>query len=432
MHSRKLAAELGISKAVLLILVAAIVPVALVVSAEVSIPFTAAVVASYLLQIGIFFFIALRWELTPSDPWVGLALLCGFAQLLTLASTTFQYGSFATMDLANAFSKVAGIMLYGGLLSAVIPTEREFHRLLKGILAITVLAIFVNVILNWSEFSQIFTVTSSYSLDFSSFFANRNQFGAFLFISIVVHCLYMYRRKVTLVTVLLFAAQVASLILTMSRGALLAFAVFWVAFCLLELRRRPKHLAILISIGIFVVLVGLYLGLDDLFNRLVLRSESGVTGRDTLWGAGLEVWAHSGVFFGAGTFSGLEIAQQQGMVHTEFHSFWVETLVSGGIAELCIMLIILGIAWRRLAKSSLDSYRRNLLYSAAIGFLVLSLVESISLFTIGLVGTMYSMFLVSVPLLYARLGDSCDGGVQPPDLFGNPKSFPKNVYRASP
>lgn len=91
------------------------------------------------------------------------------------------------------------------------------------------------------------------------------------------------------------------------------------------------------------------------------------------------------------------------MLYEEFHSFFVETLVGGGIAELVVMMLILGLVWRKVVRSHLDSGRRHVLYASAVGVAGLACVESVSFFTVGLVGTLFTIFFVSLPLLYANL-----------------------------
>lgn len=396
----------GIGIALFLILCASILPVAIATNGIVTIPFVIAVGAGYLLQIAIFLLMALYWRIQPRGPWLGIALFCGFAQLLTLVSTTFNYNDIALMDLANAVSKVIGIVFYAGLVSALSPTEKDIKQFLKGVLGLAAIAILANTVMNGADFAEVLSVSSSYSLDFSSFFANRNQFGSFLFLSIVAHCLYIHKKKINWFNVLLFSGQVISLVLTMSRGAILASTVFIFVFCLAEFARRPKYLLLLVAGALTAVLIGSRLGLGETINRLVLRPDAGLSTRDVLWAIGLDVWTDSSVLLGIGSFSGLELAQMRGMENEEFHSFWIETLVSGGLVELFLILLILGIVWRQLSQSSLERYPRRILLSGAVGIFVLSLVESLSFFTIGLVGSMYSLFLISVPLLYARLNSS--------------------------
>lgn len=387
----------------LLLVIVAILPVAAVFTVGLPMFINAAVAGGYLIQLALVGFVALHWRVQPRDPWIWLALLYGILQALTLVFAVVQHGSFPLMDLVNAGSKIIGVIVYAGMAQALVPSEKEMRRFLVGFLWLTASAIIVNLLLNAADFSNLFTVNSSYELDFSSFFANRNQFGYFLFLSILAHTLYLHDKKPRLLNIILMAAQVASLLLTMSRGALLALLLFVVSFAVFQFRERARFLLSFIAGGVIFVLAARHFGFGTIFTDLVIRPDAGLSGRNDIWGIGLEVWLSHNIVFGLGSFRGSEIAQEQGMITPEFHSFFVETLVAGGLAELLLLVLILAIVWSRLAKSPLDSSRRHLLFSAGLGIAGLSLVESSSLFTIGLVGTMFTVFMVTLPILYSNL-----------------------------
>src|SRR5699024_12583105 len=120
------------------------------------------------------------------------------------------------------------------------------------------------------------------------------------------------------------------------------------------------------------------------------------------------IWREHGILLGSGGFRGVTLAQEHGMEFSEFHSFLIETLVSGGLAELLFLLAVLALVWTQVAKSALDSRRRHVLVASAAGVAGLSCVESVSLFTIGLVGTIITIFFISLPLLCSELAPPAD------------------------
>lgn len=385
------------------LLVCAIVPVAATITFGVGIPFEAAVVIGYGLQIVLVFWVVITYRIHPKDPWIALSILLGIGQVFTLLSTTFIQGSYEILDLANAVSKVMGILIFAALMQGLYVGEKELGIFYKAVLAITVLSVFVNVLLNGADLGQIFIATGSYELDFSSFFANRNQYGSFLFLSIATHALFLVGRQLRVINILLFGLQVSSLILTFSRGAILAMLLFLFSFCIFHIRQRPKYFIFFAMSGVLSYIVIKLLGLDTWINTLLFRRESGVSGRDSIWQMGISVWGDSSLLFGTGLFRGVDTAQQAGMTVSEFHSFFVETLVSGGIFELLVLVIILVIVWVKLIKSNLDVSRRYILYATSLGVLGLSFFESISVFTMGFVGTIFAIYLVSLPILYSNL-----------------------------
>src|SRR5699024_3342317 len=116
---------------------------------------------------------------------------------------------------------------------------------------------------------------------------------------------------------------------------------------------------------------------------------------------------------------------------SDFHSFLIETLVSGGLAELLFLLAVLALVWTQVAKSSLDSRRRHVLFASAAGVAGLSCVESVSLFTIGLVGTIFTIFFISLPLLCAELAPPADSNRRPLPA-GSTRPLPAGSTRPLP
>lgn len=386
------------------IVLSAVLPVTLVYTFQAPVPFVMTVALGFLFQIGIFLFMIVHWRVTPSDPWIWIALVYGLSQLATLASTALGQGSYEVIDLVNAGAKSIGVLLFAGVVQSLPVNYAEIQRFLKSFLWLVGIAVAANMVLNFGDFSGILTASSSYELNFSGIFANRNQFGYFLFLGIVASFLYFHGTKVHVIHVVFLSAQILSLLLTMSRGAILAFGVFIFGLVLLWLKKRPFYFISLIVWLLMLVAIGAYFNFGDVVDRLFVRSKEGVTGRDDLWIAGLQVWLDHNIFLGVGTYRGLVIAQSDGMHFGEFHNFAVETLVSGGLLEFGILVLIFLTVWRSLIRSRVDHSVKFVFAAAFLGMLVLSLVESISFFTIGLAGTLFTIFFVSLPIMYSSVG----------------------------
>ncbi|WP_309132735.1 O-antigen ligase family protein [Brevibacterium sp.] len=400
----------GIGAVLILLIAMAIAPVAVVYTFGLPVPFTAAVVAGYAVQMGIVIVMAIHWRIQPQDPWIGIALVYGILQAVTLYSVGVRYGSYDPMDLVGAIAGMIGIVAYAGLFCALRPSERELRTFLAAFLWLTFAAIIVNFALNAPDIPQIFNAGSSYQFDFRGFFANRNQFGYFLFLGLVAHALHLHGRRPQVHNVLLFCLQFSSLLLTMSRASIAASLIFITVFAVLRVRVRARHLVMLVVTAAVGAVLVVRSEAGDALRDLLLRPDAALSGRDDIWNIGLDIWRESGVLLGSGKFRGIAIAQERGMEPSEFHSFFVETLVGGGLAELILVLVIVVMVWVRLARSPLDSGRRHVLCAALVGVVGLSFVESVSLFTVGLVGTIFTVFFISLPLLYAGLRPSPAGG----------------------
>lgn len=427
----------GTGTILLTLIVVAIVPVTVVQVIGVPVPFTAAVAAGYAVQTGIVVFVASRWRIQPRDPWIWIALVYGILQLATLLSVGFRYGTYDLMDLMGAVAGTVGIVVYAGLVQAMRPDEADLRKFLTGFLWLTLAAIIVNSVLHAQDIPQLLNASSSYQFELSSFFANRNQFGYFLFLSIVAHALCLAGRRPRLHNVGLFGLQIVSLLLTMSRGSIAATIIFAVVFALLQLRTRARYFIATVMAAATAGTIMLLTDIGSTVRDLVLRPSAALAGRDVVWGIGLDIWREHGILLGSGGFRGVTLAQEHGMQFSEFHSFLIETLVSGGLAELLFLFAVLALVWTRVVKSSLDSRRRHVLFASAVGVAGLSCVESVSLFTIGLVGTIFTIFFISLPLLCAELAPPTDrnrrslpaGSTRPLPAGRHRRPLPAKEYR---
>ncbi|HJF77089.1 MAG TPA: O-antigen ligase family protein [Brevibacterium linens] len=401
--SRSNATRSGGGWLLLILLVVAIVPVAAVVGFGIPVPFMVVVGAGYALQLAVISTAAFHLRLQPRDPWIAIAVLYGIVQTTTLASVGMQYGTYDAFDLLGAAAGIIGIVAFAGLFQAMRPNERDLQIFLVGFLWLTFVATCVNLVQHAAEIPSILGADSSYQFEFASFFANRNQFGYFLFLSLVAHALYLHGRRPRFHNIGLFALQIASLLLTMSRGSIAASLIFLTVFGVLRFRSQPKYAASFLTVGGIGAVAVAASGQGGRLEELVLRPEAALAGRDEVWSIGLDIWREHGILLGSGSFRSVEIAQERGMPYEEFHSFFVETLVGGGIVELVVMLSVLGLVWRKVVRSRLDIGRRHVLYASAVGVAGLACVESVSFFTVGLVGTLFTIFFVSLPLLYAHL-----------------------------
>lgn len=400
---RRSSTRSGVGGLLLILLLVAIVPVAVVVAFGVPVPFMVAVGVGYVLQLLVISAVAVHRRVQPRDPWIAIAVVYGIMQATTLVSVGMRYGTYDSLDLLGAAAGIIGVLVFAGLVQALHPSEHDLQTFLGGFLWLTFIAIIVNFVQHARDIPLMFSADSSYQFEFASFFANRNQFGYFLFLSLVAHMLYLHGRRCRAHNLGLFALQIASLLLTMSRGSIAASLIFLAVFAVLRLRTKPKFFGSFLAVGGIGASVVVATGVGDKLEELILRPDAALAGRDVVWSIGLDIWREHGIMLGSGSFRGVTIAQERGMPYEEFHSFFIESLVGGGVADLILMLLILGLVWLRVVRSHLDAGRRHVLYASVVGVLGLSCVESVSFFTVGLVGTLFTIFFVSLPILYAGL-----------------------------
>lgn len=392
-------------------LLIAVTPVVVVFGAGVEIPFTPLVLGAYALQCTLILACALVGNLRLPVLWLLFALVYGIAQLVGLAAVSVAGGTLDSRDLVDACSKPIGVVLFAAFAAAAPCAASSIQRLLAAALKLAAVAVAVNLLLNSSGMLRVGAGGSAYTFQFASFFANRNQFGMFLFASIFVHMIWLTLFPRRPWNSVLLTLQVVSLGLTFSRASIGATGIMVLLFILVRAEKRPALFAfvpIAIVIGSLVTAGVLR---DDRVQALFVRPEAGLAGRDEIWRMALDSWQEGNLFFGAGRFSAIAGAQDRGMEVSEFHGVVPETLAGGGLIELAIIVATCCAVITALTRSGAPPSTKTAVKSGFAGLLFLSFFESLSFFTIGWSGTLITTCFVSLPLLISRFQKDSMGRV---------------------
>lgn len=368
---------------------------------------TAWIIAAFLAQAAILV-ASIRVRLIVVNARTGLFVL---SSLILLAIGMRLIGSLDTGSL-NALDFVGLVVRWLNIIylflvcTRLAIDEKALIKFMKWIVWIGVIACAYNLVFNFADIMNVSDLTNSYQANFKSFFANRNQFAIFLAMMIIasLYVLKSMEYKSRLYK-LFFVIATVSLLLTFSRTAIAAVGLFLILVAHWELRTRffKKYLALTASIVMVLILLSLPM-VQNLVNTLIVREDSisDVSGRGEIWQMGLSLVPGRDIVFGVGEFSGLERAERNGFEFTQFHSFYVDSLVLGGVFWLLLMVGILLVVVMRVRKGMRYSKYYPMAYYGFVPFVILSAFESVGLFGIGYVDTIVTVFFVSIPLLYAN------------------------------
>ena len=281
-------------------------------------------------------------------------------------------------------------------------SENGLKRFMTRIVVLACIASVYNTAINFRGILNIRYIASPYEVRFSSFFLNRNSFGQFLLFGMMANSLLWMKvpsaRRWLVATYVLFAVN---LFATLSRTAMLSCLVFFSVFSFGKSRKKAIYLFVVLMASVtLILLVEITQFRSEFIRNIVLRLDVGTTGRTSIWREGLEILSKTSWVFGTGYLLGRQFL----VSGTQFHSFLIEALVGGGLVELIIlftflMLLIMGVL-RNLKGFDRDAY---VFYSAAYAaFLCYSVFESPSFFSMGFVDTVFTVFFVTVPLVYSR------------------------------
>lgn len=340
--------------------------------------------------------------------YIMMSLIYLYILSLTVISNIFMEINIELFDLINVFAKAITLFLFFSLPKNINLKKETLFKFYQYMIILGIVACIYNMIVNFNSILHFFSINSSYELSLKSFFSNRNQFGSFLFIELTL--IEAYKNKSKNVNIFLYfcsALFLVNLVLTMSRGAILATAVF---FIYVFLNQRGKLLLKVLSLALFIYGTTMVLmsnnSLFMFIRNMIIRPESGTTGRSGIWLIGLSVLAENNFIVGLGLNTALRIAKTKGLLLEQFHSFYIELLLNGGILELLFTAVVIISVIKYLAVNNAAKVDKNIIYARLLGFLSLGVFESVSLFSIGYVDVFFSIFIITLPILISNSGKS--------------------------
>ena len=327
-----------------------------------------------------------------------------FFQFISITNGYIIDGFFITNDFFNMIGKA--IMIYTFI---IIPlgqsvSLKEFCEFTKRFTIISIFICLFNIFDNFNLIIHFFDISNSYQFNVTGVFANRNQFGAFMFISVVVHTYYNTIIPPCRLDCVAYAIQFSNLILSMSRGAMLATGVFLFIYWILYKKIISRYF-IPFFVSLVIICVSLTnRGILDFIQKNIIRIDVGNSGRSNVWLTGFEIANReiSSLFVGQGLFHGVSIAQSSGMPFDQFHSVYIDTIVSGGIIELLFLVALFTFIILSVAKC--PNYKLKWVSLASLfGYLVLCIFESDSVLSIGYVDMINTIMFLTIPLIISRI-----------------------------
>jgi len=324
-------------------------------------------------------------------------------QLITIASNSLMGINTNYNDYINLIAKTVNYFFLFGIMLNVKTTKEYIIYFMKYMIIFAIIACLYNIVTNWTLILNLINITSSYQVDLKSFFPNRNQFGMFLFIAIVAnnYRTLVYKKNSTyyMVNFLL----IMNLLMTMSRGAILALLIFYIILFFQHLKNKKTLISLIIILTTVVAVVFSNSQLRDFIIRNVVRADAGVAGRSDVWKMGINVYSKSNLLNGVGFHTGIDIAKAAGFRFDQFHNFFIDILVSGGFIELMFMVITILYVYRKVTKKCWDRNYKRIYKASMVAIIALGFVESVSFFSIGFVDSIYTIFFITIPILASNM-----------------------------
>jgi len=330
------------------------------------------------------------------------AFIFTICQLATLSISSLTI-DIDYLEIINILARFIGVFIFLCIPSKVCISENEFRKFMLSIVILGLVASIYNLIINYKGILNILNISNPYSANFSSFYLNRNSFAQLLLFCIIANS-FLFSKKRTNFNLFCYLIYFVNVFFTLSRTVLGCMLIFFITLLLILYRKKIKT-----YILIFVIIIGLILFINfnieikDFIIKMIIRKEYGTSGRNNLWLTAIEILNKTNWIFGIGYISSIDIINNMGYTLREFHSFYIETLIGGGILDLLLHFIIFIFTLKRIKIIYRNDRNTGSIYlSAYISFIFYALVESASFFSMGYVGTLFTIFFITIPILYSN------------------------------
>jgi hypothetical protein len=330
-----------------------------------------------------------------------VALLMTLAQAISLLWSVSAGLVLDYWDFVNVLIRFCSAMLYLVIPYRVSLSRHDFERFMHYVVLLALFACAFNLAANFRGIFNILSITNAYAVSFRSFYTNRNAFGQLLFLAIVANTVVLHRRSKVVNLAIYFVLGV-NLLATLSRTSMGAVLVFVLVYIALAYPRRILPLLLVCTSGYLVISANERLLL--FITQMLLRTDVGTTARSTFWRVGLGVLNGFSWVVGIGSLTSRKLLQDLGL-SSQFHSFFVETLVGGGVVDIALHSLCFAYVLKRVRSCLKYDRLTGLCYTAAyVALLSYISFESVSFFSMGYVDVLFSLFFITVPLLY---GNTC-------------------------
>lgn len=355
----------------------------------------------WLFSLGAVLFIKYRFSLF-SKKYLPLTLLYILSILLTSLSAVIR----SITDIFSVSTDMIVPAVYMILLLVIMGKYElsipQLKLLNKMYIAFALYVLAYNVVVNGEELIMLLSgVYDANTLLTSAFYTNRNIYGLMLAFGVCLSIMELLqsksRRSQALFTIVTIVLAVGVL-MSMSRGAILFMSVFGAIYLIKTLNFKKIVMSLVVVCALSLAVMG-YIGASQ-FQDLIVRSDSGITGRDQVYAYGIDRYISNDVLLGSGPqASGNAVTRDIGVV--SYHNTALSYLVNGGIILLMIVAGVYVLSIRIVLR--LKNAHRNFgvfFMSLITAYLAYGLFESGLLFIFSPNSFILSLYTIALPLYF--------------------------------
>ena len=364
----------------------------------------------YPITVGIMFLIQvflLLFYYPPNIKWSINKRLFLFAwafmiiQTITLLISSLKGIQIDNLDFINIIIRFILLLIFFCIPSRFYITKKGLQTFMLLIVILGFVGCIYNIFQNFNGMINILNINNPNVINFQSFYLNRNHFGQLLFFALIANT-FLFLSKRSVFNWLCYFLFGINIITTLSRTVIASVIIFELIFFIIYFKRK-KAIVTLLTLLLPVLFINSNQAISNFINNMLIREDAGISGRTILWQIGLEILNKSNWAFGIGYNTSEAALRNSGSRFHEFHNFYIETLVGCGIVGLLFHLIIIGLVLKKVK----NIYRNDketgaVFFSGYIALMFFAFFESISFFTLGYVGSIFTIFFITIPILYSN------------------------------
>ncbi|MCR8871009.1 O-antigen ligase family protein [Peribacillus frigoritolerans] len=324
------------------------------------------------------------------------------SQAITLFVSSLTGIQINNFDLINVFVRFISILLFVCIPLQFSISKKGLDSFMYSILMLGLVACAYNMIVNFNGILSITNINNPYAVNFKSFFTNRNSFAQFLFFCIIANT-YLYFSKKSFINWACYFILGLNLVVTLSRTVTASVCIFLLIFFMLYFRKKVlTQIFTLISVGFLLFIIYFNQKVSNFIVEMFIREDTGTSGRSAIWETGFQILDQSSFTVGIGYLTSTSLVASMGFPN-QFHNFYIETLVGGGFIDLFLHLLIFIFVLNKVKTIYKNDRSTGTIYfSGFLGLLFYAFFESASFFSMGYVDSLFRIFFITIPLLYAN------------------------------
>lgn len=313
----------------------------------------------------------------------------------------FSKNNFNNLDIIYFIARIINLFSIFIVFKDIILTKKAFQYFISLLVKLAIFASIINLIINIKYIPRALITTNPYEFNFMSFFLNRNTFAQLLMLAIMGQY-YLTEEKKSYQNILILGFLAINLVLTFSRTAIASLIFFLIIYHLIYFKKNPKKVLIrFMFAAMFLLMLMVIPQIRSFIINILIRSNVGTANRFDLWKVALSLLRIEELIFGVGQFTAIKYANEIGITQSQFHSIYIDIILSGGLVLLLLFIILMGYLVRNaLVIIKKDFNTGNFLITMLISISIYSIFESVNYFQMGYVATLFTIYSITIPSMY--------------------------------